>query len=38
VIWAPWKVQAESIVADGPIESISVDRVAAALDRLRVRA
>ena len=38
VIWAPWKVQAESITADGPIESITVEQVTAALDRLRVRA
>jgi ADP-heptose:LPS heptosyltransferase len=38
VIWAPWKAPAEQIVANGPIESITVVQVAAALDRLRVRA
>jgi ADP-heptose:LPS heptosyltransferase len=38
VIWAPWKVPAEQITANGPIESITVEQVAAALDRLRVRA
>jgi hypothetical protein len=38
VIWAPWKAQAEQIIADGPMESIAVEKVAAALERLRVRA
>jgi heptosyltransferase-3 len=37
VVWAPWKAWAEQIVA-GDISAISVDDVAAAAERLRVRA
>jgi ADP-heptose:LPS heptosyltransferase len=35
-VWAPWQVESEVLVADGPIESISTDRVLQSLERLRV--
>jgi ADP-heptose:LPS heptosyltransferase len=35
-IWAPWQVEAEVLVADGSIQSISKDRVLQSLERLRV--
>ena len=37
VIWGPWKTGGEAIVAEGAISSITVERVSAAIDRLRVR-
>lgn len=36
VIWAPWQVESEVICTDGPIDSIPLERVSAAVDRLRV--
>ena len=36
IVWAPWRVPSEVITTDGPIDSISVDRVAEAAEALRV--
>ena len=37
VVWAPWRTQAEVLIAEGEIASISVQQALDALDRLRVR-
>jgi ADP-heptose:LPS heptosyltransferase len=36
--WYPWRTPAEAIKADGPISSITLPRVAAAIEKLQVRA
>jgi ADP-heptose:LPS heptosyltransferase len=36
--WYPWRTPAEAIKADGPISSITLPRVTAAIENLRVRA
>jgi heptosyltransferase-3 len=38
VIWGPWKAPAETLVARGPIDSIEVEQVLAAVERLGVAA
>ena len=38
VIWAPWKATAEVLIADRPIQSILVDQVLMAVERLPVTA
>jgi ADP-heptose:LPS heptosyltransferase len=38
MVWAPWRTQAEVVIARGGIASISVQQVFDALERLRVRA
>jgi ADP-heptose:LPS heptosyltransferase len=35
-VWAPWKATAETLVAQGPIESVRVEEVIGALERLKV--
>jgi heptosyltransferase III len=35
--WAPWRTHAEAIKADGPIASLPVSHVVAALEKLQVR-
>ncbi len=37
-VWAPWKTASETIIARGPIESVSVEEVLAAIARLKVAA
>ena len=37
-VWSPWKTPAEVIMAEGPIDGVPVERVLAALERLRVAA
>ena len=37
-VWSPWRANAETIVARGPIESVRVESVVQALERLRVAA
>ena len=36
--WAPWRTAAEAIKADGPLSSLPVSRVIAAVENLQVRA
>lgn len=36
-VWGPWKAPSETMLAPGGIRSIPVDRVLAAMERLRVR-
>lgn len=36
--WAPWRTVAEAIKAEGPLASVPVSRVVAAVERLQVRA
>jgi ADP-heptose:LPS heptosyltransferase len=38
VIWGPWGTRGEVIKADGPIDSITVSQVTAAVDHTRVTA
>jgi ADP-heptose:LPS heptosyltransferase len=38
VVWSPWRANAEIIVAQGSIESVRVEAVVHALERLRVAA
>jgi ADP-heptose:LPS heptosyltransferase len=38
VVWAPWRVRSEMIIADGPISEVKTLQVIEALDRLRVTA
>lgn len=38
VVWAPWKTQAESLVANGPVNRISTEDVLSAIERVRVKA
>jgi heptosyltransferase-3 len=38
VVWAPWKTQAETIVAAGGMESVPSARVFQAIEKLRVKA
>jgi len=38
VVWAPWKTASETIIARGPIESVSVDEVLSAIAKLKVAA
>jgi ADP-heptose:LPS heptosyltransferase len=37
-VWAPWRTASETVVARGPVESVSVDQVLAAIARLKVAA
>jgi ADP-heptose:LPS heptosyltransferase len=37
-VWAPWRTTSETIIARGPIESVSVDEVLTAIARLKVAA
>lgn len=36
VVWAPWRVEAEVIVSEGPVQSVEAGQVTSAVDRLRV--
>jgi heptosyltransferase-3 len=38
VVWAPWKTASETIVARGAIESVSLEEVLSAIERVRVAA
>lgn len=38
VVWAPWRANAESIIAKDGIQSVPVSRLIKALDRIRVKA
>jgi ADP-heptose:LPS heptosyltransferase len=38
VIWGPWGLRGEVLTADGPIDSVHISQVTAAIDRLRVAA
>jgi heptosyltransferase-3 len=38
VVWAPWRTQAETIVAGGPLAAVPARTVIGALERLRVKA
>src|SRR5262249_27992100 len=38
VTWSPWRTESQVLVSKGPIETISVEQVATAVDALRVRA
>ena len=37
-VWAPWRTASETVIAHGPIETVSVDEVLAAIGRLKVAA